>query len=1021
LKRSVPRLLLRGVAGIGIAAATMLAVPNPARAAVDVIHVAPDGHGSACVVEQPCSIEQAKAAAVRVAARASGDVHVELAGGTYRLDAPLHFGPQDSGRNGHRIVWEAAPGARPVLSGGVPIGGWHRDTGNPKLWSAAVPASLRTRQLYADGRRVPRSSGASPVTLTQTDGGFTAADDTLASWRNPSDIEFVFDGGHGAWTQPRCDVAAISGTTITMRQPCWSNMDLPSTPLAPDGDNPAGGFPALDESATPSRVENAYELLSPGTWYLDQTRHVMYYDPRPGEDPAAMSFVAPVLQQLVTTFSTADDPLHDVTFSGITFAHTTWLTPSGDDGFPDMQATMYLEGPHGATTEGLCQYVSPPGTCPFAAWSRPPAAVDLTGTKNVAITDDVFEHLGAAGLGTYHGATGDLISGNEITDVSGNGIQFGTTDDPQPTAFATNLSHGRPASQSSTQDGADARRAVDGETNRTWGSRTQQQANPWWQVDLGGDKPLWQTAITTPTGDDLGDFWVFVSATPFDTKLTPQQQAVRPGVWSSHQANGAPNGQITVPTDTTGRYVMIQEEGTHSLGLTEVAVGSGAEISVGDTITGNYIHDIGAEYTGAVGIWGGYARKATISHNEIGDLPYSGISFGWAGWHTNATTPFTNPNIQADNVISDNVIYNVMGIRSDGGPIYTNGPQGQNLAHGLAIQGNVTFGNKQTSFANYNDEGSAYITLNGNTQYADGGDFNGGCSTTGHIIVSNSYRVGRLNTYFCDNVGDDFVDGGGNTQITYNPAPGVIPDAVLAGAGLPAASRSLTTAVAPEVLVVSPIVRHRVLISGRGFTPGSTVKINDTTVSQVHYLGPNQVTATLPYAVHDGYVSVSTAAGTSTVGDGSYTFDPSLNIAQGKPAAQSTTAFDSPAGHAVDGNTNGSYGAGSLSHTDDDLHAWWQVDLGSSQALSGINLWNRTDCCTDRDSDYWVFVSDTPFDHTLTPDQQAARPGVWSTHQTATMGRPTRITASVTGRYVMVQLAGTNYLSLAEVQVFRAP
>jgi hypothetical protein len=68
-----------------------------------------------------------------------------------------------------------------------------------------------------------------------------------------------------------------------------------------------------------------------------------------------------------------------------------------------------------------------------------------------------------------------------------------------------------------------------------------------------------------------------------------------------------------------------------------------------------------------------------------------------------------------------------------------------------------------------------------------------------------------------------------------------------------------------------------------------------------------------------------------------------------------------------------------------------------------------------------VFVSDTPFDHSLTPAQQAAQPGMWSSHQTTTMGRPTRLPASTTGRYVMVQLAGTNYLALAEVQVFRTP
>src|SRR5882757_2731245 len=962
-----------------VALVASFAVATSADAATTDVYAAPNGSGSACSANRPCSITQAK---TTVVARHGG--RVLLAGGTYRLSAPLVFGPQDSGTPGRPIVWQALPGATPVISGGTSITGWHQGAGG--LWSAPVPTGLSTRQLYADGTRLLRSSGSSPVALTQTATGFVAADDTMASWRNPSSIEFVFDGGHGAWTQPRCDVASISGKTITMRQPCWSNLDLPSTPLAPDGDNPSGGFPSLDTSATPTRIENAYELLSPGTWYLDQAAHTVYYDARPTDDVASMQFVAPVLPQLLTTSSTADNPLHDVTFIGITFAYAPWLQPSGNDGLVEMQATMNVTGEGGSTSQGLCQYVVPAGTCPFAGWSRPPAAVDLVGTRNVSVLGSTFAHLGGAGLGAYHGASGDLFSGNEIHDVSGNGIEFGTTDDPQPTALATDLARGARTSHTSTR----------------------------WQVDLGEVKPLWQTVLTAR--GPLSDYWVFVSATPFDTRLTAQQQVAQPGVWSSHQS-----GALTVPTDTAGRYVMIQVAGSQVLDLDSVAVKSGAEIAIGNTISDNYVHDIGAEYTGAVGIWGGYSRKTTITHNEVGDLPYSGISFGWAGWHTNADTPFTNPNVMADNVISDNVIYNVMGIRTDGGPIYTNGPQGQSIEHGLLLKGNVTYGSKATSFANYNDEGSAYILMDGNVQYADSGNFNGGCSTTGHIIVKNSYRVGPLNVYICDHVGTDFVDGGGNTLIAQNPGPGVIPSGALAAAGLEAAYSGLATSHRPEVSAVSPIHSHEVLVSGTGFTAASAVRIDGTAATSVSYIGSNQLAATLPANAYQGDVTVTTASGTSVVTSNSYTYDASLNVAQGKAASESSTAFDSPAAHAVDGNTAGSYGAGSLSHTDLDQQAWWQVDLGSAQSLSSINLWNRTDCCAERDTDYWVFVSSTPFDHSLTPEQQAAQPGVWSSHQPGTIGRPTKIPASTTGQYVMVQLAGTNYLSLSEVQVFRAP
>jgi len=63
-----------------------------------------------------------------------------------------------------------------------------------------------------------------------------------------------------------------------------------------------------------------------------------------------------------------------------------------------------------------------------------------------------------------------------------------------------------------------------------------------------------------------------------------------------------------------------------------------------------YIHNVGVEYTGAKWAYlGADARKTTISHkNEIGDLPYTGISFWLGGLATPTRDPWTpNPNIQA--------------------------------------------------------------------------------------------------------------------------------------------------------------------------------------------------------------------------------------------------------------------------------------------------------------------------------------------------------------------------------------
>ncbi|MFF2846197.1 alpha-L-fucosidase [Streptomyces sp. NPDC058001] len=143
------------------------------------------------------------------------------------------------------------------------------------------------------------------------------------------------------------------------------------------------------------------------------------------------------------------------------------------------------------------------------------------------------------------------------------------------------------------------------------------------------------------------------------------------------------------------------------------------------------------------------------------------------------------------------------------------------------------------------------------------------------------------------------------------------------------------------------------------------------------------------------------------------------NVAQGKPATQKSTRIDAVAGRAVDGNTNGTFFGGSVTHTveNSDAEPWWQVDLQSNQKISDISLWNRTDCCSDRLSKYYVFVSDTPFTGTSVKET-LAQPGVKAYYQEDVAGAPARIRVDGQGRYVRVQLTSTTPLSLAEVQVF---
>jgi uncharacterized repeat protein (TIGR01451 family) len=146
-----------------------------------------------------------------------------------------------------------------------------------------------------------------------------------------------------------------------------------------------------------------------------------------------------------------------------------------------------------------------------------------------------------------------------------------------------------------------------------------------------------------------------------------------------------------------------------------------------------------------------------------------------------------------------------------------------------------------------------------------------------------------------------------------------------------------------------------------------------------------------------------------------------VDLAQGMTATQSATYSTDVAGLAVDGNTDGVLGDGSVSVANYGASPWWQVDLGASGLVSSIVIWARTDCCQTWLNDYWIFVSDTPFLATDTPTTLQSRAGTWSSHQTTAPGPSASIAAGgAEGRYVRVQLTGTNYLELAEVQVFGA-
>jgi len=382
------------VAALALAAvAAVLTVPSRAVPGAGRLYVAPWGRDSwPGTFGRPFATPERAQREVR-ARESAADVVVSLRGGTYRLGAPLRLTVADSGRGGHRVVYQAygygTPRAeRVTLSGGREVPGWRPDPARKGVWRADVGA-LETRQLYVDGRRAQRFTAGAVGKLTVTKSGYVTASSTPLRWRAPDDVEFVYRSGY---VEGRCGVAGVSrtarGTEIRMDQPCWSLVhEL---------------YGSDELLGTPAAVENSPSFPArPESWYLDRSRpgrHTLLYVPRPGQDMRRVRVVAPVLESLVSGAG-----VRDVTFRGLTFAHATWLAPNEPAGFPAAWS-MYLR--------------------PGGVLRTVPGAVSFRDARRVVLAGNRFAHLGAQAV-ELRDSSDNTVSGNVITDTSDGGVVLG--------------------------------------------------------------------------------------------------------------------------------------------------------------------------------------------------------------------------------------------------------------------------------------------------------------------------------------------------------------------------------------------------------------------------------------------------------------------------------------------------------------------------------------------------------------------------------------------------------------------
>lgn len=344
----------------------------------------------------------------------TGDIVVYFENGEYLLDSTVAFNQEDSASNGYKIIYKALDPGKAVITSGLQVTGWEdaNDADRPGLLAADADIE-NTRQFYVDGEMAVRAKGkikgemirsGEKTTYTTYNGnhdaykGFRCANTDILNWRNPGNIEFIWDISWAHRISPVTSITKLDDNNSFIEME-WDSFKTGQI---------AGG---VQINRGPDYVENAFELLDePGEWYFDSQEKKIYYMPKAGQDMSQTQAIIPSVENLITLEGSLEESVTDISFEGFDFSYNTWLYPSSK-GWPEQQANFAHD---------------PREDFNMHAYSLAPGAAIVTKmAKGITFNRCTFQNLGSAGINMLDGSVGNTVQNSVFKDISAGGVLVG--------------------------------------------------------------------------------------------------------------------------------------------------------------------------------------------------------------------------------------------------------------------------------------------------------------------------------------------------------------------------------------------------------------------------------------------------------------------------------------------------------------------------------------------------------------------------------------------------------------------